>query len=628
MFIKVTKKTKGGKTYEQYQLKESYRTPAGPRNRIVLNLGVGLDLSQQEKKELADAIEAILCNQESLFPVDNKISDLSEKYARIIQANRLNKISSEGPEKEEPDYATVDINSIQTVENRSIGFEHIVNEQLKEYKFDNILRELDFNEKEIAYAKINIISKTCHPSSERETARWAKKDSAVLELLDSNVKIYDQALHRTASKLLENQDQIESKLASKAKDQFNLEENIILYDLTNTFFESSKKTSDVAKHGRSKEKRSDCPLITVALTIDEDGFPKKSQMLKGNIGEANTLKTALNQIIEYSSPQSKLYKKTIVMDAGIASDENITLLKEEGFSYIVVSKKSSYKKDFWLDSKEEKITLQNEKDTLKLKVARQDGELFLLCTSSAKEVKGKAILVQKMNRFEEGLRTLKDKLKKPRTRKNYESIVESIGKLKQKHGVGSLYDIEISKEASKKEKSGFKATDITFKRNSNSMKKLEKAGDYVLRTNRTDLNNEAISKIHRSLTTIENSFRSMKSDLGLRPNHHQSDKNSIAHIFMVILGLHFITATLKKLQSKNIHYNITTLRNILATHCRSTTIFDTKAMDSNSKKGIIEIRNTGTPSIAQRKIYRSLNIKQKPLRILKRRIDLEGSKAH
>ena len=230
-----------------------------------------------------------------------------------------------------------------------------------------------------------------------------------------------------------------------------------------------------------------------------------------------------------------------------------------------------------------------------------------------------------MNRFEKELKTLEDGLKKSKTRKDYDSIIERIGKLKQKYGVGSLYNIEVLKEESNTQKSGFKAIKIKFNRNSNSVKKLEKAGNYVLRTNRTDLDNEAISKIHRSLTRIESSFRAMKSDLGLRPNYHQSDKNSIAHIFIVILALHFITATLKKLQLTKISHTVSTLRNILSTHRRTTTIFDTKDNAKEANSGIIEIRNTGTPTAIQREIYRSLKIKQKPLKIIKRRIQLKKS---
>ena len=624
MFIKVAKKIKGGKSYEQYQLKESYRSPAGPRNRVVLNLGVGLNLTPEERKSLADAIEMKLCNQQSLFPISGKISDMAEKYARLIQAKKLTEeATTEQEEATTPDYETVDVNSLQTVDNRSIGLEHIVNEQMKEYKFDSILRELEFSEKDIAYAKISISSKICHPGSERETTRWALEDSAISEVIDTDVKIYDQALHRIASKLLSHQDKIEDKLAFAAKEAFNLEENIILYDLTNTFFESSKKDSNYAKHGKSKEKRTDCPLLTVALTIDDDGFPKRSQMLQGNIGEASTLKKALNQIVEYSSPQSKLYKKTLVMDAGIASEENIALLKTEGFSYIVVSRKSKYKSDFWSDSKEEKLTLKNGKDTLTMRVARENDELFLLCTSSAKEAKGKAILQQRMKRFEEELQKIKEGLKKPNTRKDYEKIIERIGKAKQQYKVASLYDIKVSKEESEKEKTDFKATELIFSRNSTSVTKLEKAGDYVLRTDRTELNNESISKIHRSLTTIENCFESMKSDLGLRPNHHQTDKNSIAHMFIVVLALHFATAILKKLQVAKIKDNITTLRNSLSTHRRVTTIFNTE-----NKGAVLEIRNTGTPNARQQEIYRSLKIKQKPLKVIKRRVVLGSKEVH
>lgn len=629
MFIKVTKKQKAGKSYEQYQLKESYRTPAGPRNRVVFNLGADLDLSKEERKLLADTIEAILYNQEQLFPVGSSIRDMAENYARQIQAKRLTQ-AAENDDTEEsqknikkaPDYETVDINSVNTTENRSIGFENIIKSQLEDYKFDHILKRLDFSEKEIDYAKISIIGKICHPASERETVRWSKEDSAVCELLESHVKVYDNALHKAARMLFEHQETIEESLAKEAKSQFDLDENIILYDLTNTFFESSKPGSAIAKHGRSKEKRSDCPLMTIALTVDEDGFPKRSQMLEGNISEPRTLDKALCQIKDYSFGQLPLSKKTVVIDAGIATEENLTLLKERGYSYIAVSRKNSCDTNLWKDSTEEILTLKNNKDQLKIKVARKDEELYLLCHSDIKEKKELAIIQQKMSRFEKELQILKEGLKKPRARNGYEQILERIGRLKQKYGVGYLYDIEVIKETHDKSKNKSKAIDVVFKRNSNSIKRLESAGNYVLRTDRVDLDNESISKIHRSLTTIEGCFKYMKSDLGLRPNHHQKDENSTAHIFVVVIALHVITAILKKLKNNKISHTISTLRNVLSNHRRVTTVFNT------DDDHVLEIRNTGTPTARQREIYRALKVKQKPLNTIKLKIPAKRNIVH
>ena len=623
MNIRTVKTEKNGKTYTQYQLRDSYRTPAGPRNRVVLNLGSNIGITSKiELKLLADTIEMILIGQQPLIPIESELFDMAEKYAREIQSKNLTKKLTEKKEEKlsnpqeskeiTPDYEEVDINSIKNFDNKSIGFENVILSQIKEYNLPEILKGIGFTDKETNNAIVNIAGRVCHPSSERETAKWSNESSSIMELLERTDKINDKGLIRAANKLFEHHEEIEKRLAKEAKEQFDLSENIILYDLTNTFFESSKPNSKKAKHGRSKEKRTDCPLMTVALIIDDDGFPKRSQMLEGNIYEGKTLEKTLDQLIDYSNPQQTIEKKTIVMDAGIAKEENIQLLKEKGFSYVAVSRKTNYEEGFFDNSKEEEITLSNGKDKLRMRIARSEDEAFLLCHSEGKEAKEKAILNRKMKKFEEELQTIKDGLKKPRGNKSYEKTVERIGKVKQKYQVASLYDISIEKESSKnKKKPEDIATEIIFKRNDRSVEKLNALGDYVLRTDRMDLTNESISKIHRSLTKIEDCFRVMKSDLGLRPNFHQADYNSMAHMFITVLALHIVTAILKKLQKEGINYKTGTIRNILETHRRVTTTFITA--DSN----LLEIRNTGEANGAQREIYRALKVKQKPLGMVK-----------
>ena len=132
-----------------------------------------------------------------------------------------------------------------------------------------------------------------HPGSERETVRWLRDTSAVGELLGSRVKVYDTALHRTAVLLWEHHVAIEQELSNRAREIFSLKETVILYDLTNTYCEGSKRGSKIAKHYKSKEKRNDCPLITLSLTIDEEGFPKQSKVWKGNVSEPDTLEDIL-----------------------------------------------------------------------------------------------------------------------------------------------------------------------------------------------------------------------------------------------------------------------------------------------------------------------------------------------
>ena len=612
MFIRETVKSKKKKKYVQHQLVESIRTPNGPRQRLLLNLGF-LDLPRDQWKELANTIESELHGEKSLFSTNSEIEKLARHYARVIVKERLSKESEQiekQPDKE-VEYETVDINSVSNSDSRTIGVEHIVTNSMQEYNLDKIFQKLKFNESQINYAKMLIAGRLAHPGSERETARWINENSAICELLKTDAKVYDNALHRTSCLLMENHEEIEQSLSGTAREIFDLKETVILYDLTNTYFEGSKRNSKIAKPGRSKERRNDSPLVTLALTIDADGFPKQSKILEGNVSEPGTLEDILNELSKAKDGFGA--EKTIVIDAGIASEKNIEIIKESHFKYVAVSRKRSYPEDFWSGCTEKDLKLYDKKTTLKVKLIKKDGEYWLHCHSELKEAKEKAILEKKLEKFEHELKKIRDGLKKKGTRKQYQHIIERIGRIKERYGVGSLYNIEIQHDKDK-------VTKIEYRKNPKGKAKQKGVGNYILRTNRLDLTEEEISKIHRSLTTVEDSFKSMKSHLGLRPIHHKRDGATTAHIFITVIAYHILAGILKKLCRNGIHYNWNTVRNILSTHVRVTTTFKTE------DKSTINVRNSINPTIRQQEIYDALKIKKQPLKKIKIRIPLARNK--
>ncbi len=430
---------------------------------------------------------------------------------------------------------------------------------MNEYGFDKILKGLDFTQEQITYSKMLIAGRMVHPASERETVRWLSETSGVGELLGNRVKPYDMALHRTAVLLWENHEAIEQELSKRAREIFSLKETVILYDLTNTYFEGSKRGSKVARHGKSKERRNDCPILTVSLTVDEEGFPRQSKVFEGNVSEPDTLKDIVSGLKKEDGLFSS--ERTIVMDAGIATEDNIALIKKSGYTYVVVSRKRSYEDAFWSKADEEKIALSDGKTPLSMKLVRTEEEAFLLCHSEAKEAKGKAILSLKEQRFERELLAIKEGLAKAKRQKKYDKTIERIGRLKERYKVGNLYTVKV-------EQADGKATDIQFEKNDQAQAKEDATGTYVLRTNRLDLSGEEISKLHRSLTTIEESFETMKGNLGLRPNFHHTDTPTIAHVHITVLAYHLLAGIVKKLRTAGIHHTWNTIRNILATHIR------------------------------------------------------------
>jgi hypothetical protein len=160
-----------------------------------------------------------------LFVTDPQIEKLARHYAKVIIREKLNKesertTSDKAADRLSADYQSVDVNSVSSSEARKIGAEHAVLAQMREYRFDKILKELGFTDSQLDYAKILIAGRLVHPSSERETARWANEDSAILELLQAKINVYDTALHRTAVLLWERHDKIEQRLSQAAREIF------------------------------------------------------------------------------------------------------------------------------------------------------------------------------------------------------------------------------------------------------------------------------------------------------------------------------------------------------------------------------------------------------------------------
>lgn len=332
--------------------------------------------------------------------------------------------------------------------------------------------------------------------------------------------------------------------------------------------------------------------------MDEDGFPKQSQIFEGNVSEPKTLGSILDELSKTTGVFN--FDKTIVIDAGIASEKNIEIIKQKKFHYIAVSRKRSFGKGFWDNATSKSIKLSDQKANLKIKYVKKDDEAWLLCHSPFKEAKEKSILGKKMEKFEAELKKIDAGLKKERTVKKYDKILERIGRLKERYGVGDLYNIEIIKQQDL-------AVEIKFAKNSKEAIRKNKIGQYILRTNRLDLDGTEISKLHRSLTVVEDCFRNMKSHLGIRPIHHENDFSTMAHIFITVIAYHILAGILKTLKLNGINYNLKTIRNILSTHSRVTTSFKT---DDGS---IVNVRTSNTPNIKQTEIYRALKLKLKPL---------------
>lgn len=594
MFIRQTPHTnnKNGRKYYTYKLVESYRTDRGPRQRTLLNLGADFFLPKEKWKDLADRIEAIITGQSGLFPVPEYIEQLAQKYARqIIRRHGQYSPAPALQEQAESDFQTVDISSLESDQIRSVGGESVVLAVIRELELDKKFEELGFSRPQVEAAIGVITARLLAPASERATHLWLQNRTSLDDLMDTSFQTLSQdRVYKVSDMLLRNKTDIESHLQERERSLFNLDEKILLYDLTNTFFTGSCKYNKKGRFGVSKEKRADCPLVTLALLMDAEGFPKKSEFLEGNVSEPGTLSKILTSI----STAAK--KPIVVADAGIGTEENIQWLIDNGFNYLVVSRKR--KKEMPSGMEMTKIR-ENKQRTIHAAIHVNDaGETEVYCHSTAKEIKEREIKNSFERRFEDKLAQIDASLHKKYGTKKYEKVLERIARLKERYSrVASRYEIIVEKD----EQSG-KAIRVE----GIMMEKDETAGYYMLRTSIKDSGEKEIFDIFTMLLNIEDAFRSMKSELGLRPVHHQIEFRCDGHLFITVLAYHVLHAIRTKLNNSGITHSWSTIRSRLATHYRLTT-----SMKRSDGK-MLYIRKTSKPEACHIRIYDALGLEHRP----------------
>jgi transposase len=401
------------------------------------------------------------------------------------------------------------------------------------------------------------------------------------------------SLYRASDVLWRHHTVIEQRLFERVSDLFGLSTTVTLYDLTNTYFEGEATTNGKAKHGRSKEKRKDCPLVTLGLVLDGSGFVRSSQTFAGNVAEAGTLEVMLKDL---NAPKGAL----VVMDAGIATQANIDWLIAGGYRYLVVSRERSRQFD-----PEQAVGLTTASgDTVHCqKVSSEDGkEVRLYCYSEARSQKEHAMTKTFSTRFETALNNLADGLQRPRTEKHPDKLWQRIGRLKEKHnGIGQHYQIDLQLDDS-----GEKAIGLTWSRQPVTGTMLTHPGVYCLRSNETDWDAEKLWYTYIMLTDLEAVFRSLKSELGFRPVYHHKEERVDGHLFITVLAYQFVQVIRRHLGNCEINASWSSIRQTLSGQCRVTASF------LRADGGAIHIRKATRAEPEQLLIYQALKINPAP----------------
>ena len=421
MFIRrtQTRSARSGETYFTFRLVRSERIGSKVRQRTLLNLGRHFPIGQSAWPVLCRRIDEVLTGQFATRP-----SSAPQYWNRTRNASPPNcsPASPPAPRDDGPDIQAVDVDSLELVRPRSVGVEHVGVWAMDQLGLRTRLHDLGLPASLHAAATGSIIARMARPGSERATRRWLAERSALGELLGVDFQTMGpMQLYRASDALMAHREAIESHLFDRAMGLFDLHPTVTLYDLTNTFFEGEAPRQPKARRGHSKDKRTDCPLLTLALVLDSSGFVRRSQVFAGNVREHHTVAEMLEAL---DAPQQAL----VVMDRGIATEERVHWLRDNGYRYLVVSRERLRQFD---PEAAQRIETASRQGVHLHKVVSEDGhEARLYCFSEERAGKERGIVERFASASRQTLTELSEGLSRPRTQKRVDKVCERIGRLK------------------------------------------------------------------------------------------------------------------------------------------------------------------------------------------------------
>jgi hypothetical protein len=473
MYFKVSIRTNPttGNPGGYYRLVESYRN-ADDRvcHRTLLNVGFMDDVQAEDQNRIQMLLNhKCRSGDKGLFRFEyEKESPVVQRYVdilydRLVHEKRIDVPALHAATTERisgREWQTIDMNSLRNKDIREIGSEWLCYQALEQLGVSGFLSaQAGWSPDDVRLALTHIISRAVYPASELKTCRWIIENSAVCELTGFPVeKITKDRLYTVSRRLYTLKESLETYLSHRTNELFDIQDKIILYDLSNTYFEGEKRASQLARHGRSKEKRSDAKLVVLALVINPFGFIKYSSILQGNISDPSTLEATIRDLRSKTSTAAQ--KALVVIDAGIATEENLAKIRKQGYDYLCVSRSRLKNYEIVegalpltvLDNRNRKIELQR---ITPLKPSGEGEEYYLKVESPAKKKKELSMNDYFRSGYLKGLEAISGSLTKKGGVKLEEKVHERVGRLKQKYpSIHKCYRIDytVEEQITKKEK--------------------------------------------------------------------------------------------------------------------------------------------------------------------------------
>lgn len=498
MYLRKLTRKKHGKEHVYWALVESYRSSRGPRQRIVTYLS---DLDAAGRIGLKLGAERQESYQASLF------------------------------EETKPRWVEINTREVSVERSRNFGEVWLALQLLQRLGLVEFFKSLlGVGREKIPWAELAMVliaARFCDPQSELYIAEHFYRSSALADLLGiPDDDVYDNRLYRALDKILPHKTALEKHLYERYGQLFGISYDLLLYDITSTYFEGLAEKNPQAKRGYSRDHRPDCKQICIALVVTQEGIPLGYEIFDGNTHDASTVQ----EIVEKIEGCYGVANRVWVMDRGMASEENIAFFNDGQRRYIIGTPKSMLKR---FERELLHGTWHTVRDGLEVQLCASlyGQETFILCRSATRQQKEQAIHQRFIQRLEAGLQNVQrscqnGRLKDPRV------VERRIGRLLERNSrAAALFEIHVQESAS----TGTLELSWTIRHERQQWAVLSE-GCYLLRTNIRDWTAEALWQAYTQLTEAEAAFRIHKSDLRLRPIWHQRPERVRAHILVCFLA--------------------------------------------------------------------------------------------
>jgi len=595
MYIRKSISRQKGKTYTNYLLVESVNTPKGPRQRVICSLGNLAPAPKEEWLALAHKLEASLRGQLALGASQADIDEIVSEVRRTSKRSYLTNPTS---------IIEVDSDRVDVELAREAGPAHVGHQVWRQLGLDDILRHAELSDRARTVTQAMTLNRLIHPLSEHAMPDWIRR-TALSDILNEDFsELEDESLYRNLDRLYPKRELIERELAEQEKTLFNLEDTVYLYDLTSTYFEGQALLNKQAKRGYSRDKRPDCKQVVVGLVLDRDGFPKAHEVFDGNVQDRKTVDQMLDTLEKRTGKKAD---GTVIVDRGMAFDENIKQIQKRGLHYLVAGLQSE--RNEWLDELEKddweqvirKPSPRNpfqKKTRVEVKLREKGDEVYILCRSEGRKEKDRAIRETHEGKLLADVRKLQERVAKGHLKKA-EKIHQAIGRIKERYPrVARYHRIEYDSEHRQ----------LSFHEEAEKKTIAEKLdGTYVMKTDRKDMNADEIWRTYILLTRVEDAFRDIKSPLMERPIFHHLQNRTQTHIFLCVLAYHLLAAIEHRFLQHGVHTSWWILRQELSTHQVVTVVLPT------TDGRVMRIRKATVPEPTHREIYSTLGI---PMEVL------------